>query len=60
LANADKIASAQQLVERIETDVKAVVAAVGALPLPAAAASAIQAAKVLLSVIEAGVNLVVT
>jgi hypothetical protein len=59
LANVDTIASAQSLVQRIETDVNAVVAATGALPLPATAASAIQAAQVLLAVIEAGVNLVV-
>jgi hypothetical protein len=60
LADADTIASAQPLVQRVEADVNAVVTAVGALPLPADAASALQAAQVLLVVIEAGVNLVVT
>ena len=60
LADEDTIASAQPLVQRVEADVNAVVTAVGALPLPANAASALQAAQVLLVVIEAGVNLVVT
>jgi len=60
LADADTIASAQPLVQRVEADVNAVVTAVGALPLPANAASALQAAQVLLVVIEAGVNLAVT
>jgi hypothetical protein len=60
LADADTIASAQPLAQRMEADVNAVVAAVGALPLPANMASAIQAAQVLLVVIEAGVNLAVT
>jgi len=60
LADADTIASAQPLVQRVEADVNTVVAAVGALPLPANATSALQAAQVLLVVIEAGVNLVVT
>ena len=60
LADADVIASAQPLVQRVEADVNAVVAAVGTLSLPANATSAIQAAQVLLAVIEAGVDLVVT
>ncbi len=60
LADADTIAFAQPMVLRIEADMNALVAAVGALPLPANAASAIQAAQVLLTVIEAGVNLLVT
>jgi hypothetical protein len=60
LADADTIASAQPLVQRVETDVNALVAAVGALPLPANAALAIQAAQVLVVVIESAVNLVVT
>jgi hypothetical protein len=60
LADADTIESAQPLVQRIETDVNAMVTAVGALSLPANAASALQAAQVLLVVIEAGVNMVVT
>jgi hypothetical protein len=47
-------------VQRIEADVNAVVAAVGGMPLSADATSAIQAAQVLLAVIEAGVNLMVT
>lgn len=59
LADADTIATAQPLVHRIEADVNAVVAAVGAMSLPANVASAIRAAQVLLVVIEAGVNLVV-
>lgn len=60
LADADTISSAQPLVQRIEADVNAVVAAVEALPLPANTASAIQAAQVLRVLIEAGVNLMVT
>jgi hypothetical protein len=60
LGDADTIASAQPLVQRVEADVNAVAAAVGALSLPPSAASAIQAAQVLLVVIEAGVNLSVT
>ena len=60
LASADTTAAAQPLVQRIEADVNAVVAAVAALPLPANVSTAITAAQVLLAVIEAGVNLVVS
>ncbi len=61
LGSADTTAAAQPLVQRIEADVNAVVAAVAALPgLPAGVSTAITAAQVLLAVIEAGVNLVVS
>jgi len=48
----------QSVVKTVEADLNAVVAAAGSLPLPPPAGTAIQAAEVLLPVIEAGVNLV--
>ncbi len=60
LAGADTVASAQPLVKRIEADLNGVVSAVAGLPVPQTASNAIRAAQVLLGVLEAGVNLVVT
>jgi len=52
--------AAQPLVQKIETDVNAVVDAVASLPLPSSVSSVIQAASILLPIIEAAVNLSVT
>jgi hypothetical protein len=52
--------SATALVQQVETDVNAVVSALAGLPLPAPISTALQAASVLLPVIEAAVGLVVS
>jgi hypothetical protein len=50
---------AQPLVQQIEADVNALVAAGATLPLPAGVSVAFQAAEVLLPVLEAGVSMAV-
>lgn len=52
--------AAQPLVQQIEADVNAVVAALASLPLPPQISMALMAAQVLLPLIEAAVNLVIT
>jgi hypothetical protein len=55
---ADTASAARPLVERIITDVAAVVTATAGMPLPAPIAEALAAAQVLLPVIEAAVGMI--
>ena len=57
VATADTIAAAQPLVVRIASDVSAVIGALSAVELPDALNRALQAASVLLPIIEAAVGL---
>lgn len=54
------IAATQPLIQKIESYVNTVVAALAALPLPPAIAMALQAASILLPIIETAVGLLVT
>lgn len=60
MASADSASSAQPLVTRIETDFNALVGVFAGLPLPPPLGTAIQAAAVLLPVIETAVGLIVS
>lgn len=57
-ASADAAAVQKTLVQRIEADVNAVVAVLAGLPLPAPISTILQAALVLLPIIEASVGIV--
>jgi hypothetical protein len=60
LANATNQSQAQPLVQQIETDLNAIVGALAGLPLPPQISVALQAAAILLPVIETAVNLAVS
>ena len=59
LALATTTAQAQPLVQQLETDLNAIVGALAALPLPPQISVALQAAAILLPVIEAAVGMVI-
>lgn len=59
LSTATTQAAAQPLVQRVESDVNAVLAAVNGLAIPGTPGAVLRAAAALLPVIEAAVNLVV-
>jgi hypothetical protein len=59
LAGVTSTAAAQPLVQKIETYLNTIVTALAALPLPAPIATALQAATILLPIIEVTVGLVV-
>lgn len=60
ISTATSTAAAQPLVQKIETYVNTVVSALAVLPLPPAIALALQAASILLPIIETAVGLLVT
>lgn len=60
VAQASTTAQAQPLVQQVEADVNAIVAALAVLPLPQPLPAVLAAASILLPVIEASVGLIVT
>lgn len=57
IVSATTVAAAQPIVQQVETDVNAIVAALSGLPLPSAIETVVLAASILLPVIETAVGL---